>query len=486
MTLLLALSVALAEPAVDAVDADAPEAVEATGPDRSGPPDVVPPVPFALPDAEVHELSDGVRALYVHVPGVRKVGVEVVLHRGSLDVADRPTPAAHLTGWIQDASTERWGLEEFAAYKDMYDISVSTWMRYTSLTARLKVPAEDLDFGLEALEEVLLRPEYHKLALRHAHQSFENELYTDGPSSPRTLRSNALTYAWYPADNPYGARPDVDGWDAVRTADLHALHQRILDEAPVTVLVVGDVAWSDVEAPLRELTADLGAPGEEHAQPAFTPPTSTRVVCVDVPGVEQVQIGLRLAAPLDGDPDRATFQVVDKVVGGTFLSRLNTVLREEKGYTYGAYSGYLGGLARGHWTLRFDTRTDSTAAAITDVEAVLARLVEGGLTDEEIGWGRTAFVTDWNTDLQTGSYALSAYSDMMDFGRTASEERAHLMSMDAITVDDTREVAARWFGADAPRLWVLVGDRSVLEGQLAELGWEAEWYAPQAVMLGEL
>ncbi|MBN2801039.1 MAG: insulinase family protein [Deltaproteobacteria bacterium] len=461
------------------------DAVGRAGPDRSHVPAVIPPEILTLPAFSEVELAPGVRGLLMPVPGVRKVGVSVILHKGQLDLDGDTTVASYLTGWTMDVASARWGMAEMSSYTDMWDLSVGSWMEQRRTVVKLVAPKEALGRGLEVLEDVLLHPVFPEAEIKRQIKENKRYLLDNGPTDPKAIARSAVAYGWASPETPWGRRPDVKEWSKVRQDDLIARHQAVLS-APVTVLVTGDLTWDEAQPMLQGLVSHLGGEGEALPPADFTPPTERRVIAVSTPGLGQVQLMVRLAAPERGSEDQGAFELVNQVLGGSFLSRLNSNLREEKGLTYGAYSSYGPDQTRGLWTLRFDTAVDKTALAVGQVELELDRMAEGGMTDEELGWSRSQLISQWNGTLQTGSDAHTAAADWVEYGEDPIVAREYIVGLGAVDVARSQEVAARWLGPDAPRVWVMVGDGEVLRQQLDALGWQAEWITGDQALLGDL
>lgn len=454
--------------------------------DRAAPPPVTPPVPIALAEPEVRAVGDGVRVLYARVPGVAKVELRLILHRGALDLDGWPTPAAHATGWLQDVATAAYDADAMAEIRDLHAIELWSWVAPHRAGVDLTAPIDGLDRAVELLGEVVHRPTFPAGELRRYRRDVLRYYGGEAATQASTVAGDALTYAWAPADHPFGARPDLDAWRGVRRRDLRERHRRLLEDAPVTLLVVGDIEPDALHGRLVPVLEGLGAPGGDPEWPSFTPPAASRVVAVDRPGATQVNVRVRFAAPPLGDADRAAVELLDFALGGSFLSRINRVLREEKGLTYGAWSAYDPDRTTGSWTIGVEVPAARAGEAIGDIGAAIASVCEAGLGQNELAAARNARVAGWNRALETSSSAVAFYEQRVLDGESVADVRARIDAMAAIDGPATRDVAARWWGANRPRVWVVVGDRATLEPQLAALGAPIVWITPEQGILGEL
>jgi zinc protease len=481
-------SLSLAEtPDEVAVPAAVPESVAApAGPDRSGPPSVLPPTLMDLPEPEVHALAPGVEAWYVRAPGVRKVAVHVVLRQGHVELSGVPTQLSRAVGGLADAAAGELTSAELSTERDLNEIELWSTAGLHEVEVGLLVPAEKLARGLQLEALVLREPVFPRREARR--WVLDQELYytVSGPASQQSVAGAALAFAWFPPDHPYGARPDLTELADVKPRHLRDTWTEWLRAAPMTVVVVGDVEWSAVEGPVKGLVDALGRDTTHGVSLEVPPPARSRIVAVDMPGQEQVAIQARLEAPTTESPELPSMIATNFVLGGTFLSRLNRNLREEKGFTYGAGSRYRVDRRWGNLSIAVDVKPENVAETVREIEAELARLVAEPVTAEELDGARRSLAADWNRTFETADRAMGLYRRALSQDRTVAELRAPYAALQDLTPADLQRVSATWFAAERPRVWVVVGPRKTLEPQLAQLGIPVQWTEPDRAILGML
>lgn len=454
-----------------------------SGPDRSGPPEVPPPEVLVLAEPELHAIG-ATQVHVVPVPGVRKVEVRVRPGIGQITLMGAPGLEGRAVGWLADAATADHDAAELSGLEDLHNLDVYSSMSLHHGTLGVEVPLEDLDVGLELLSEMVRTAAFPKAETRRWVTNQRRHYTLTGPSSLSSVAGSAVSYGWFPSDHPYGARPDLAVLDGIDGEGLAATYGRWLQEAPLEVLVVGDVSYADVAPALEAMLQGLGTDGVPEPELPVEIPGGLRVVAVDMPGQEQVGLRLRLSAPPQDDADEVAMWAGNHVFGGHFLSRLNTNLREDKGWTYGARSSYQRGAHYGMVTVDVDVAVANAAAAIAEIEAEVGRLVEQGVTEPELGLAYRSLVQSWNTTRGTASDAIDRYSDALDRREALADARARRVALAEVRGEAVAAAAANWFHDEAPRLWVVVGDREALAPQLEPLGWPIEWITPEDAILG--
>ena len=454
-------------------------------PDRTRAPAVAPPPFISLPEPEFRQIRPGLRVWRVPGKGMRDVHIRLSFRRGSLDLAQPGSASYSAFGWVWDQATRRRSANEVDIFEDLNEVDVATYSGLRNTTVTLSGTVSSWTEGLPLLREALLEPRFLRKDLRLIRDNRERWYLYDAPTLGYAIIEAVHDYAWYPTDHPFGAMVDLAGWDRLRRRQVRRRHADLLRAAPLDVLVSGDISWQDIESHLLPAVEGVGVDGSTAQGPLpLSPPDGSQVVAVDLGGTTRASLGLQLAAPLSTSDEFPVFVLVDHALGGSFLSRLNRELREERGLTYGIGSTYLTGQSRGVLKIETEVAVEHAGEAIEAIEAQLAGLSQGGLTEGELRDGRAAALATWNATFSSIDAVDRRYWGWLSLGRDLAYGRGIVQAVREVKPARTRQVAARWLGQDAPRLWVVVGNRRDLEPQLAELDLEVRWVPSELVVLG--
>jgi predicted Zn-dependent peptidase len=184
-----------------------------------------------------------------------------------------------------------------------------------------------------------------------------------------------------------------------------------------------------------------------------------------------VQTSLTVGSPAIArlDPDYDVVSVMNKVIGGGPTGRLFMVLREDKGYTYGAYSNVSTPRYRGDWQANTSVRTEVTEAALRDLLAEVARLRDEPVPEKEFLDARRSMVASFALSLESPQAILGNYITQWRYKLPADYWDKYPARIMAVTREQVQQAAKKYL--DAPKLQIVaVGDAAKVAPILAKHG----------------
>lgn len=435
-------------------------------------PEVAAPAEWSFPQAREVRLPNGITALLHDVPGQYVVSVRL-----TVPVALRFEPAAKEgVAWVMarllDEGTRTHTQRELSELLERRGIALGAGMSEAQLGLDLDVPQRFLGEALELLTECVSEPVFEEAEVARIVRTRLAEIEQERASAGRrAFKEWAATYydpATRAARAGGGSAPTVAAITRTDVVDFHAEH---VHPDGATVVVAGDLTGVDVEELLSSTLGGWTTSGRTvpvDRAPAPRAADASRVVLVDRPG--SVQSEILIGGP---GPDRrvdsgwAPFPVLAYVLGGAPNARIDQVLREDKGYTYGIRSGFRPRQVGSAFTVAGSVRADSTVDSLR----LLAEILGGagdGFTEEETRAG-----VDFMTLTAPGRY---------DTADVIADETAGLagdelpLTFTSDTIAAMRELTA----ADLDRAWrdgvtpewtiVVVGDAGLYREGVEELG----------------
>jgi zinc protease len=288
-------------------------------------------------------------------------------------------------------------------------------------------------------------------------------------TQPRTIAREALQKHRY-GDHPVTREtPEAADVAAVTPEQVRALHAGSVLPRGSVMVVVGDVdpdkVVGDIEKALQGWASDKSAV----RLPELPELGGGQVLLVPRSGAVQSQIRLSAQALARTDPRYAALQMANLAFGGYFSSRLVENIREDKGYTYSAHSGFefTGGSAVVN--VEADTASDATAAAVLETRYELGRLGLVPPTAEEVESVRQYAIGSLVTSTASQTGLAGQLSALAPEGLGVEWLAEHPNRLAQVTADDVAQAALDFF---APKRFtgVIVGDADILAKKLTALG----------------
>jgi zinc protease len=337
---------------------------------------------------------------------------------------------------------------------------------------RLALSGSSLAAGLptllDVLTDILTSASYADAEVRREAERIGERLAV-ARTQPRVIAREALQRRRY-GDHPYTREmPQAADVAAVEAEGVRALHSSAVLPRGATMVVVGDVdpqsVIGDIEKALHGWTSDRAA----SVLPPLPEVTGAGLLLVPRAGAVQSQIRLSGQAVARTDPRYPALQLANLTFGGYFSSRLVENIREDKGYTYSAHSGFEFTGDSATVQVDADTASEVTAAALLETRYELGRLglVPPSESDVEsvrqYAIGSLLIATSSQTGLANQLSALAA------LGLGVEWLAAHPQRLAQVTTEEVAEAALDFF-APSRFTGVVVGDADTLTRQLAALG----------------
>jgi predicted Zn-dependent peptidase len=443
-------------------------ALAAQVPDRSRPPELGPTPALTLPPITRTVMPNGLTLIYMPKRGVPLVQVNVVVKAGQVhDPAHRPGLAAMTAAMLDEGAGSRDALT-LADAVEFLGASLSAGGGAHETTVALHTPLAQLDPALELLADVVLRPRFDGAELERQRRQRLTSM-AQWHDEARAIVQVAYNAALYGAGHPYGrmfaGTPASVG--AMTVADLQRFHGTYFVPNNAAVIVVGDVALDEIRPRIERL---FGAwtRGAVPAYQAPNPPRAARqVLLVDKPGAAQSEIQIGLVGVPRNTPDYYALVVMNTMLGGSFSSRLNQKLREEKQYTYGARSSFAFGLLPGPFTASASVQTAVTDSALVEFLRELNDIRQP-VPDEELTRARNYVALRFPGGFQAVSQIAGQLENLYLFDLPGDYFNGYVQAVLAVTAADVQRVARQYVTPDRMAI-VVVGDRSKVESGIRGL-----------------
>lgn len=455
----------------------APKAPTTTAPTPTPPPEdplatqptVAGDIQFSPPVAVERLLSNGVKLWTVESRALPIVSVSIRVPGGSvLDPAGKEG-AASLGARLLTQGAGGRDAEAFAAEVERLGIDLASEVGADDAVIRFGCTREVLPQALALVADMILRPAFSKVDFARERELAVASIQ-EGLDEPGYVAQRTAAALYWGAAHPYGRPTDgtIAGLGKLRLEDVKAWHKSAWVAAGAGIVVSGAISADEAAAAVEPVLGKAWAAGRRVA-PSIAPAPAhpdAPIYVVDKPDSAQTGFYLVFPGVKAGDAALPTLQTGTIVLGGTFTSRLNALLREKKGYTYGVRAAVAPQRQGGVLLIRSRIRTDVTAPALVDLFGELDG-IRAGIREEERAKAFGAWRQDVVEAMSTRGGAVATFADLLATGEAPDALQTRLAAMKAVGTAAVTPAMAAWDPKQG--VVVLVGDRAKIEPELAKV-----------------
>jgi predicted Zn-dependent peptidase len=421
--------------------------------------------PYSFPTIYRTSVGGG-QVIAAHLPGALLATASLLLDAGAArETAGREGTATVLARCLEEGTAAR-DSAGFALALEGLGAELSTSVDWDAFKVGVSVPAELLAAAVALLAEAARTPKLDPADVRRVRDdevtALRMEWAQPGPRADAALRADL-----FGAGQRYG-RPlhgDPASVAAVTTDDVAEFHAAWL-KRPGVLLVAGDLDRLDLDALGAAAFAGSGGALLTPDEPLDVPIRSgRRVILVDRPGSVQSTLRLGHRAPHRANPDYVTMSLASTVLGGAFTSRLNHLIREVKGYTYGIRSDFAMTRRFGRFGVSTSVQTAVTVPALTDTIGEIALLGLDGVREDELAVARTWRAGQLTVDMQTPAAIAGALATLVIHGLPDDYYATLRQQLLDATVAEVSAAAAKHLHPQGLTV-VIEGDAALIRDQL--------------------
>jgi zinc protease len=260
---------------------------------------------------------------------------------------------------------------------------------------------------------------------------------------------------------------------SITLKDVEDYHARTITSRGAKLIVAGDITQRDILGRLAFLSKLPDREIKLPTTPAAPAIEKTRIYLVDVPRAAQTEfrVGYVTGLKFDATGDYYRAGLMNFMLGGTFNSRVNINLREDKGWTYGARTAFTGDKYTGGFAFSSGIRADATDAALAEVMKELKGYAEGGIQDAELTFTKAALGQRDALRYETPVQKTGFIRQILDYNLPADFVDTQSKILAGIGKAEVNQIAAKWVKTGAMNI-LLVGDKAKILPGLQKSGYE--------------
>ncbi len=440
----------------------APLAAQEPFPPRPPKPDRLRPVQF--PPFNELALPNGMTLLLVENHEQPTLSLSLSFRAGSaFDPAGKEGVAAFVAELLTKGTPAR-NADQIAAAIEGVGGSIGASAGDDFLTASVDVLSDHADLAFSLLGDVTRRATFPEQELELARTRYLSALEVE-LSQPQNVAARTFQQEIY-GRHPYGRNTSAAAYKAITRDDVVAFAGRRLRPGGALLVVAGDITLPRA----RELAMQAfgGWSGAAPPAPAFPAPPAKRgtdILLVNRPGSVQSNIVIGNTTFLPTDTTYYAARLATQVLGGGSDSRLFTILREQKSWTYGSYAALRRNRGIGFWQATFEGRTEVTDSALTELLHQIDRIRTEAIPDSELAAAKGFLVGSFPLTIETPRQIAQVVSTARLLGLGPDYVQRYRERLSRVSAVRARAAAQRVIHRDALAI-VVVGDAKALYEKL--------------------
>jgi zinc protease len=443
--------------------------------DRSTLPTPGPPPPVRFPTMQRDTLANGLKLVLAERHSVPVVYLSMMIDAGyAADQFSSPGTAKLALDMLDEGTRRRTALQ-ISDELEALGANLGVNSDLDSSTVTLSTLTVTLDPALDLYADVILNPAFPEsdfARLQKQRLAGIQREKTEPMNIARRIFPRLLYGPNHAYGNPLTGSGTIASVSKMTREDMMNFHDTWFKANNATLVIVGDTTMDKIKPELEKLfgawkSGEVPKKNIGHVEQQ----KKSVIYMIDRPGSIQSLIFAGHVAPPKSDPDEIAIDTMDTILGGSFTSRLNMNLREQKHWSYGARTVIASARGQSPFVAYAPVQTDKTKESMVEMEKELRGILGNRpITEEELDLAKQNETLKLPGSWEANSAVVKSIEEIVRFRLpddyfTTFPERVH-----ALTLSDVNKAASKVVHPDN-LVWLVVGDREKIEPAIRELGW---------------
>ena len=438
--------------------------------DRSTAPSPGPARVPTIASYESFELKNGLKVFVVEDHKLPRISMSLILDRDPIVEGEKAGYVA-IAGDLLGSGTTTRTKAQFDEEVDFMGARFSTSASSMNVGGLSKY-TDDL---VEIMSDVLLNPSFETEEFEKLKSQMTSGLKANA-DDPDAIAGNLRGATLYGLEHPYGEVMTESTVEAVTLEDCKNYFSSYFRPNIAYMVVIGDITVKDAKKKLsKALKGWKASDVPAHDYEKTSVPSAGRIVMVDKPSAVQSVVWLGNVIDLpQGHPDIEPLRIANQILGGGMSGRLFTNLREDKAFTYGAYSSFGIDELNSTFGASAKVRNEVTDSAIVEFLMEIGRMRTESVTEEDLIAAKASLSGAFGRSLESTSSAANFALNIARYGLPSDYYNNYLARLEAVTAEDVMRVSNQYMKTDNLTISVVGKAQDVAAG-LAAFG-EVEYY----------
>ena len=429
-------------------------------------PEATAPKTPKIPEFHKENFENGLKTIFSQTNEVPKVYIRLKINGGSLLEDSKKTGVSNLTAQMMNESTKNKSSEDISVELQKLGSTVTFSSEDDMTVLFIECLSENYSQTLDLVEEKLLLPAFNDEDFKRIKKSNVEGLESMKKNS-QYLAGTAMSNVLF-GDTPFGRSMTEKSIKKIKVKDIKEFYNNYSPNISELV-AVGNISKDDFYNELDFLRKWENKNISIPTNFKFPEDNKTQIYLLDKEGASQSFILMgHKSNTYDADGEFFKSQVMNKSLGGGASGRLFLNLREDKGFTYGAYSFFMGEKQTGMFGIQTSVKTEVTDSALTEIFSILDNYTNTGLTNEELSSTKESYLNSAAMKYETPNQKLGFLNRILTYDLNPSYIDKQADILNDMTLTEVNSLASNKIRPNEMAI-VIVGNKYLIKKKLENL-----------------
>jgi zinc protease len=425
-----------------------------------------------VPNSWRKELTNGMKVYGIEQNEIPTVNFSLVMEGGHLlDNMDKNGVANLITDIMMEGTANKTP-QELQEEIEMLGANMNMYTTRESIVIQVNTLVRNYEATLALVEEVLTQPRWDLEEFGRIKTATINQVKRSA-ANPNAVAGRVFNKLLYGENHifAYPTSGTVASIESIGIEDVKAFYAKNFSPSVARFHIVGQIDEAKALAGLTNLEKNWAA--KKVTIPTF-PIANNRdkssVYFVDIPGSKQSVIQIGNISMARNDKDFYSAEVMNYALGGAFNGVVNRILREEKGYTYGARTGFGGSKIPGTFRASSSVRTNTTGESVSIFRDEINKYKDG-ISQEDLDFTKNALIKSNARRFETQFALLGMLQEMSTYGLDPDYIAGEEATVRNMTLARHQELANKYLDPST-MAYLVVGDAESQYTQFRDMGFD--------------
>ena len=425
-----------------------------------------------IPSSWTTTLGNGMKVYGIEQNEIPTVNFSLVMEGGHLlDDINKNGVANLMTDIMMEGTANKTPLE-LEEEIEMLGARINMYTTRESIVISANCLVRNFDETLALVEEILLEPRWDEEEFSRIKIKTINEIKRSD-ANPNVVAGRVYNKILYGENHifSYPISGTVASVEAITIEDLKTFYYKNFSPSISNFHIVGAITELDSKNNLASIGKKWAV--KEVVIPSYLAENNrdkASLYFVDIPGAKQSVLNIGYISMARTDKDFYSAEVMNYKLGGSFSGNVNLILREEKGYTYGARTGFNGSKIKGTFKASSSVRTNTTGESVSIFKEQIADY-KNGISQEDLDFTKNAMIKSNARRFETQFSLLGMLQEMSTYNLPVDYIAKEEALISAMTLEQHKDLANKYLD-ESKMAYVIIGDAATQFSQFKDMGFD--------------